>query len=533
MRKKTFIQGTVILGAAGILVKVIGALYRVPLTALIGPEGIGLYMLAFPIYSYLLVFSTAGIPTAISKLVAESAVRGDENRALRIFRVSRMLLLWVGLISAVLLFVLAEPIAGLVGNAGAAHGIRAVAPALLFVSILSAYRGYLQGYQEMMPTAVSQIVEQVAKLGLGLYFAWRWLGMGVERGAAGALFGVMLSEVAALIVLMYMFFSFERRRRQERPLAYSRQGAGSIVGQILKVAVPITLGASIMPLVGLIDSALVVSRLQSIGYSVEQGTAQLGLLTGVVNTLAFMPTVVTVALQMSLVPAVSQSRAQNDIRMLKLKARGGLKLCVLVALPAALGLFLIAEPMIALLYPTLSVAELSLSVQLLRLSAAGMIFLSVTHAATGILQGAGNIMAPVRHLSLGAAVKLVLNFVLLGIPSVGILGAPIATVCCYFVAAVMSVLSVMKRLDVKFDLVRGLFLPLLATLGMGAAVLLIVRFMGDAAGILLVLAAVAGGVAVYFLLLILTGAVGTQDMVLLPMGQRIAAVLSKLKAPRR
>nr|WP_122012967.1 polysaccharide biosynthesis protein [Maliibacterium massiliense] len=531
--KRSFIKGAAILGVAGLLVKVIGALYRIPLTAIISPHGMGLYMIAYPIYAYLLVLSTAGLPTAISKMVAERQSRGDEAGAYDVFRASRRVLLWIGLVSSVALFALAGPVAGWIQNPEAALGMRAIAPALLFVAWMSAYRGYFQGRQDMMPTALSQIVEQLGKLALGLMLAGAWIGLGYAQGAAGALLGVALSEIMALALLMGMARS--RVRRIARPAgARDRMDPARrkrILRQLAAVAVPVTLGASIMPMVGLVDSALVVSRLHALGLSTDVATTQFGLLTGVVNTLTNMPAVLTLALQMSLVPAITQAMALRQMHAVRTRSRAGVKLSYLIGLPAAAGLLLLAQPIIALLYRTLAPDELALSARLLAMMAPGVLFLSVVQGTTGILQGIGRVMVPVRNMAVGAVLKVALNALLIGMPGVGILGAAIATVVCYGVAALLNLVSVYRALGMRVQWKKGVLMPLFATAAMGVAVYVVCTFakVWIASDTAVTLLAVAVGAGIYGLFLLLTGAVDAHDLSMLPHGDKIARALFKCK----
>ena len=353
MSKKSFVKGAVVLGAAGLLVKVIGAFYRIPLTRIIGESGMGLYQLAYPIYSYLLVISTAGLPTAISRMVAEQVTLGNEEGARRVFRVSFQILFVIGLALSLFLWFGSSWIATLLGDGLAALSVQYIAPALFFVSLMSAFRGYFQGMQTMGPTAVSQVVEQIGKLIIGLYLASAWMTSfsivspesGIANGAAGAMMGVTLSEVAAVILLVGVYMrhrSKEKKKLQKEECGIEQTFApmsfGSIAKQLARIAVPVTIGASIMPLVGMIDAVLINNKLTSIGFSIGEARSLYGLLTGVVNTLVNMPAVLTIALAMSLVPAIAESRTLKDTVGVRAKAGTGLKLAMLVGLPCGAGL---------------------------------------------------------------------------------------------------------------------------------------------------------------------------------------------------
>jgi len=205
MSKKSFVKGAGILAVSGLIVKFIGAVFRIPLTNIIGTEGIGLYQLAYPIYAFLLVASTSGLPVAISKMVSEEIALGNHYGAYRIFRISLRLLTLLGIVTSIILLAGSGLISKLQGNPKSIYGLMAISPALFFVSVMSAYRGYFQGMHMMTPTALSQIIEQLGKLIIGLTLAALWIPKGPEYAAAGAILGVTLSEVAALTFMLGVY----------------------------------------------------------------------------------------------------------------------------------------------------------------------------------------------------------------------------------------------------------------------------------------------------------------------------------------
>ncbi|HZJ58301.1 MAG TPA: polysaccharide biosynthesis protein, partial [Clostridia bacterium] len=396
MDKKSFVKGAGILAVSGLVVKIIGAVFRIPLYNIIGPEGIGLYQMAYPIYAFLLVASTAGLPVAISKMVSEELATGNHYGGYRIFRISRRLLTLLGIATSVILLIGSGLISKIQGNPKSIYALMAISPALFFVSIMSAYRGYFQGMHVMHPTALSQIVEQLGKLIMGLTLAYLWLPRGPEFAAAGAIVGVTLSEVAALVLLLGIFRRERRAILHNARLTYrSHYQAPSkdIILRLIEIAVPVTIGASIMPLVNMSDQVIVVNRLApivdkiaNIPYGLESfiefaakkgieipanpslaniplpmvdtyveyikmiATSLYGILTGGVNTLINFPAVLTIALAMSLVPAISESYALKDMEGVRSKTTLGIRLTLLVGVPAAVGLGVLAEPILKSLY---------------------------------------------------------------------------------------------------------------------------------------------------------------------------------------
>ena len=310
MQKKSFVQGAAVLGLAGLICKVIGALFRIPLYNLLG-DGMAYYEAVYPYYSWLLVISSAGIPTAISRMVAERVTVGDYRGAKRVFRKAQILLLGIGIATSLIMFAGAGWFASLVEvGEGVVLSFRALAPALLFVSLMCAYRGYLQGLQCMTGTAVSQLTEQVVKLLAGLLFAAKLLPRGLEYAAMGALLGIALSELLALVVIAA--FYWQKQRTLPDTAVRQRTEERGILQSLLAIAIPVTIGASIMPMTGIIDSVLIVSTLKDIGFTEAEANMRYVALRTNVATVINMPAVLTVALAMSLVPAVGDAITQTS-----------------------------------------------------------------------------------------------------------------------------------------------------------------------------------------------------------------------------
>ncbi|MGI6168174.1 MAG: putative polysaccharide biosynthesis protein [Christensenellales bacterium] len=539
MSKKTFVRGAAILGIVGLIVKVIGAFYRIPLTAIIGEEGMGIYQIAYPIYTYLLVISTSGLPTAISKMVSEKVTLGDYRGARRVFKVSFRLLLVLGAVSTAVLWFGSDLIAGWLGDHLAATAIRYIAPALFFVSAMSAYRGYFQGMQSMAPTAVSQLVEQVGKLAIGLYLANAWFnmylpqgqGMAAAMGAAGAMMGVSLSELAALVMLMGVH---RGKKNQLRPYIkaspkLSQESFGRVGKNLAKIAIPVTVGASITPLMGMIDAAIINNTLQAVGYALSESRAMYGVLTGVVNTLVNMPAVFTVALAMSLVPAIAESKARRDMRQLRSRAGTGLKIAMLIGLPCAVGLGIFAQPIIHLLYPSLSEANTLLSIRLLELMSLAVFFISLLQAMTGVLQGMGKVNVPVFNLLIGAVIKIVISLVFIRVESINIYGAALGSIACYATTGILNVVCMVRLGGIRFKALDYIVKPVISTAVMGAVSYLAYRVLEGAAGANMALAvAIVVAVVVYAVLIVLTKALSKDDWAYLPGGYRIQKLLGKI-----
>jgi stage V sporulation protein B len=327
-RQKSFVAGAAILGGIGILVKIIGAVFRIPLGNIVGSVGMANYQVAYPVYATLVVLSTAGLPTAISRMVSERVSVGDYKGAHRVFMTAFKVLLVIGIVTTVVMLLISKTVAASVHVPEAWISLVMIAPALLFVSVLSAYRGYFQGLQMMGPTAVSQLIEQVIKLVAGLWLANLLLPYGVAWGAAGALIGVTVSEIAAVlfVMLVYQYKRRELKEKRETLPNIPYQAKRSIGMDLLVIALPIALGGCIMPAIGAVDMAIVTNSLIAIGYTPEAAKASFGILTGFVNPLINMPAVLSLALCMSLVPAISAARVQKNPSLVSQRSGMGVKL---------------------------------------------------------------------------------------------------------------------------------------------------------------------------------------------------------------
>ena len=530
-RQNSFVQGAAILGIAGLLVKIIGAIFRIPFANAVGPEGAAYYDAAYPYYSFLLVISSSGLPTAISKQVSEYVALGDRRSAREVLNVSLVLLAVIGIVTSFIMYFGAEGFAKITSLEETVFSFRALAPSLLFVSVMCAYRGYLQGMQRMTGTALSQIVEQVGKLAIGLTLAIKLLDKGPEYAAMGALIGVSVSEFLALVVV---FLFYRRRKREFEPKGASsvgeKLGFGAVSKTLLLVAVPITIGASISPLTGMVDSALIIRMLQSLGYTEEMSTTAYSLLRTYVTTLINMPGVLTMALAMSLVPAISSRMARREFNGVRDASRMGLKLALIIGMPCAAGLFVLAEPILRMLYPKLLDSEIALAVDLMHTASVGVIFLSMVQSMTGVIQGLGKQMVPVLNLFIGFILKVITLLVLMRIPSINIQGAAISTVVCYVFAGIADTIYMIRRTKLPLNVFDLFLKPLLASLAMGGVVYVIYGFVQksghtNAATLL----SVVVGVAVYAVLIVVLRMFSPDELAFIPGGDKLKKLIYRSK----
>lgn len=529
MKQNSFLKGAAVLGIIGLVCKVIGAVYRIPMTNLLGTSGMAYYSTPYPVYTWLLVISSAGLPVAISKMVSERVTFGDYKGAHQVFKTALKALGIIGIVTTLAMMLSSGLLAGWAGRPEADIGFLAIAPSLFFVSVLSAYRGYFQGLQMMSPTAFSQLIEQLGKLGLGLYFANLWKANGVAYGAAGAVLGVTLSELLALIFIMIVYFRHKGQIRLQIMKSSQSKSLNGVGRQLFYLAFPIILGALAMPSVQTADLGIVTNSLLGMGYSASEADALYGNISNVVNPLVNMPAILSLALAMSLVPAISESKARKDEAGAAKKADMGFKLALLVGLPCAVGFYFLAQPIIGLLYSSVRGQELQTAGSLLEIMAAGVLFLTIVQTTTGILQGLGKTYVPVINLFIGVAVKIAASLILIRIPELNIKGAAIGTAACYFIAGVLDIVCVIKYARFRLKLLDHIIKPLFAAGVMGIFVYLtyplLANMMLDKLATVLEIA-LAG---LLYLTLVFAFVLKKDDMVFLPGGGRITRVMEKLR----
>ncbi len=470
--KKTFIEGAFVLGIAGVIIKMMGFLFRIPLGNMIGDKGMGYYQAAYPIYVFLLLIAIAGIPIAISKMVSERIAVGEYREAYRVFRVSFILLLCIGVVSFSICFFGAGFISQHLRVPNAKYSMMAIAPALLLCPMMAAYRGYFQGMQNMTPTAASQVMEQLFRVITGLTFAFIFLTHGVEYAAAGASFGATAGGIAGLLTVVYIYRA--NRMHIHGDIAVSADAGKSavptkkILRDILIIAIPITIGASIMPIMNVIDVGIVVRRLTATGWTEAEATALYGQLAGFVGPLINFPQVLTQAVSMSLVPVVAAAYKKNDMPFLQKNVELGMRMALLIGFPCAFGMIALAEPIMRSLYPLRLDAAIS-AASLLMIMGGGVIFLATVQTLTGVLQGIGKQLIPVRNLAVGALAKIFITYGLTGIESINVRGAAIGTVAAYIIASTLNIFAVKKYTGAKFNLKLTYIKPIAASLIMGVA----------------------------------------------------------------
>jgi O-antigen/teichoic acid export membrane protein len=534
-----FVKGAAILGAAGLVSKLLGAVYRIPYQNIAGDIGLYVYMQVYPLYTTLLILATAGFPIAISKIVSERVALGDVSGARKAFRVASVSLIVLGLFFFALLYAGAPLVSRFMGDEHLTMPLRAVSWSLLLVPMVAILRGYFQGHQNMLPTGVSQVIEQLVRVVFILIAAY-WAMIAYRDpylAGTGAVFAAFPGALAAILVLLWYW----RRGTYGDSFLSGGGNVGTVetwsnrqvLRSLLYYALPICLGALVLPLIPLVDSITVVNMLQWSGTDEELAKVVKGAFDRGQPLIQF-GTFFATSLSLALVPAISEAAAQGQRQVIANRTEIAIRLTFLLGLPASFGLALLAEPVNVMLYGDAKGTE-ALAIQSFTI-----VFATLSIASAGILQGLGRVMRPARNLFIGVIVKLVLNIAL--VPFWGISGAASATVVAYAVAMGLNVLGVRKYTGARIgfrDIVTKPFVSVLvmavvvALVEWGAAALLKYAVRSDRLLYSLVaVSAVASGGVVYLMALLKTGALTRSDIRFLPKGERLASLLSRLKLLR-
>lgn len=519
MSADKFLRGAMILTMAGLMVKVIGSVNRILLSRLLGGEGIGLYQMAYPVYLLLLAVSSAGIPIAISIIVAEKIAKNDYYNVQRIFKISLGLMTATGLAFAASLFAAAHWLidCGIISDSRAYYGLVALTPAVFFSTILACFRGYFQGHQLMTPPAVSQILEQLVRVMTMVILAYVLLPYGLEYAAAGAAFGAVPGGLMGLIVLSCFYIKYRRRWQAEYSdidAAAGRDSVSSIVKRLVLLALPVSCANIMVPVSSSIDMLLVPNRLIASGYAVDEATTLFGYLAGMAQPLLMMATIPTLSLAASLVPAVSEAYTLQNREDIERRSGTAMKLCCLLTLPAAIGMSALAEPISLLLYGTAKAATAIMH------SGPAIWFLGMHQITTGVLQGMGRINIPMLNMLCGLAAKVAAVWLFTNAAN-NIAGAAWATNINFGLAALLNIL-VLRYFKIYFNWLLIAKIAAIAVV-MGAAAKyaypVIAAFAaGKVLAMLLVLLLAA---ALYAALLVAAGIINKDELRQLPLIKKL------------
>lgn len=517
---ESLLKGTLILTVAGVVVKVIGSLNWIFVSRILGGEGIGLYQMAFPIYFFALSVSTAGVPVAISIITAERVALKDIWGAKRVFKVSMSLMFVTGIFFSVLTYLGAQWLIDFhfIRDPRAYWSVVALAPAIFFVTLLASSRGYLQGWQRMTPTAVSQIVEQIFRVVTMIMFASLFLPYGLDYAAAGASLGAFAGAVTGLIVLVYFHWKLEKDivsefGRNIKPLPDAEQTSKrAIIKRIFALSLPVSAASIMLPVVSNLDLAIVPQRLEVAGYSVNEATELFGYLTGMAVPLVNLATILTASLAVSLVPAISKAKALRDERLVFSQTASGIRISNAVCFPAFIIVLILATPIASLIYNAPDAGPA------IMVSSVSIVLLGLHQVSTAILQGLGHPSIPMVNMIIAAVAKVFLNWTLVAQPWLGIMGAAWATAADMGVAAVINMFFIYKYIGYRMEIPQFLKNAVAAAV-MAGAVWYFYEYTIVALGsnVLATFGACMVGCVVYLAVLLLIGGMMEEDMARIPM----------------
>lgn len=532
MSDNKFLKGAAILGVAGIVTKIIGVFFRIPLTNWVGAEGIAYYSLVYPIYTLFLILSTSGIPVAISRMVAERIAVKNYGGAHRVFQVSVWLMMALGAISFALVHFGAGWIESALKAPDSRFAFEAVAPSLFIVPIMAAYRGYFQGRQNMNPTAISQLTEQFFRVVVGLGLAYYLIDTGSTAVSAGAVFGGTFGAGVGLatVIVIYIFsYKYIKRKINRHKSKAEVESVSKIVKTILVIAIPITIGACILPLVNTADAAIVMRRLQDTGWSYAESKLLWGRLEGYCTSLIGMPQVLIQAIVMSLVPAIAAGYKLKNHKEIGQNIQFAMRASMVIGFPCAVGIFAMAKPILMMLYPG-QLQEAMDAAPTLMVMSLSVIFSSTMQTLTGALQGIDKQMLPVKNLAYGAIAKVAFTYILVGIPLININGAPIGTIATYGIASILNLKDIKKYTGIKFDNMQIFVKPFINSAIMGVLALLsykIVFAVIHSNSLATLIGIIIGGIS-YTVLILVTKTITTEELGRVPKGDKLVKIIDKV-----
>lgn len=443
--KQTFIGGTLILVSAGIINRILGFVPRIMLPRIIGTEGVGLYQLGYPFLIVILTIITGGIPLAVAKLVAEAESAGNETRVRKVLKVSLLLSVSLGILFTAACYIAAPWITShLLTDSRVQTTFLIMSPIILMVSVTAVYRGYFQGRQNMIPTALSQTSETLIRIAAVLLFSWLLLPYGLEYAAAGAMFGVLVGEVGGMLVMlgMYLWTKKDYLLYDKAKIGSNSHHMGGMTAlkRIVRISVPVTISKLVGSTSYLLESILIAQSLALAGVATAVATAEYGALQGMVIPILLLPSALTFSLSVSLVPSLSEAAARGDTATIHKRLHQSLRLALVTGAPFAVIMYVLAEPLCHYLYGH---NEISVMLKMMAPVALFIYFQAPLQAALQALDKPGTALV---NTTVGAVIKLVLIYILASNPKMGILGAVMAINVNIMLVTILHYASVSRML---------------------------------------------------------------------------------------
>lgn len=533
--KKLFFSGVIVLTAANILVKVIGAFLKVPLQRLLTDNGMGYYNVAYDIYVWFYMISTAGLPVAVSIMISGSRAKGRFRDAKKIFKVVMTIFFILGVVGMAVMMLFSHWFAGMYKQPDSFYCILAIAPTLFFICLSSGFRGFFQGHQNMVPTAVSEVIEAVGKLSLGILFALYAKGQDypIYVVAAYTLFGLTIGSACGMLYLLItkLFFK-ESAYNAALNVVEDKEyvtPTSEIIKNLLAIGIPITISASVMSFTNVIDGMILSSRLQSLGYTAASVSTMFGNYKTLAVTMFNLPPALIYPITASIVPLLSAAVSGGKKKLVDSTMNSSLRICSIISLPCALGLSALSYPLLSILFPE---ASSQMAAPLLSVLAPSIFFLAMLSVTNSFLQSHKYQIFPIISMAAGAAVKLISSYVLIGTRGIEMYGAPIGTFLCYLTTMLLNFFFVAKKIGYVPKIGKIFVKPFVAALACAGAAFgsdyLFVRVLPVNTKII-TLISVAAAVVVYIAAIFVLKAITKEDILLLPKGEKILGILEKHK----
>lgn len=462
MKKQSLIKGSLILGIAGILTRFLGIFFRWPLFMLIGDEGVGYYQMVYPLYMFFIAMAS-GIPIAMSKMISESNAINDIKTSFQVVKESAILTIFIGTGTSLILFLFSKQIINFLNwDYKAYYSLIGISFAPMIISFVTVLRGFFQGFQNMTPSAISQILEQIGRVVFGVGLAYILLQKGIEFSAGAASFG---ATAGGILAGLFLYFQYRKTKKSFKIIKVKSNP--DILNKILKISIPISLGATVGTIMSLIDSILVPQKLLQAGFNKTQSTILYAQLTGKASVIVNIPLTLSIALCTSLIPIIAESYVLKRREEIKSKVNLSIKMSAVIAIPCMFGLFFMAEPIMRFILPGRSEGG-----NILKYLSLSIPFIIITQTTTSILQSVGSYIIPIINLLIGCIFKIILTIVLVPISYINIYGAVIASVSAYVIVAILNVIAMKKKLGLKLNPYDNFVKPSYASIFMIIGVLL-------------------------------------------------------------
>ena len=539
-KTQSFLKGAAILAAASMFARIIGVIFKIPIARMLGSEGTGYFQVTYNIYALVLAISTAGIPVALSRMIASAHAEGNTNLAKRYYSVAMPAFMIIGSVAMLVMIIFAESIAGFMNSSQVAFSIRIIAPAVFFVCMISVYRGYAQGFGNMVPTALSQVVEVVAKtvIGITAVIIFIQLGFNIYIISGGAIIGVTVGAGLCIPLL------FWQKKKIDRSITYSSPSDApalptrtSAFLQIMKVSIPITLTASFISIMTLVDTTIVLGRLQSSLLLTEAEAAlQFGLFAQALMVFNLPPSFI-LPISVSIIPAIASSLAKKRREDASIIMQSAMKLTNLIAMPAAAGLMVLAGPILNVLFSGSSQTpeNFRTMTMIMTILGATSYFVCLHHLNTAILQANGRERTSLITFPIGAILRIIISFILVAHPNIGVIGSAIGALVCFFTISVLNLSVIIFKIKEVPKFMSVFIKPFICTLIMAVATFFSHKLISDIgnetlgegylASALYLAVAIIVGIALYAFLIIITKTITKQDLLHLPKGEKIARFL--------